>query len=169
MVDISFQGATLKIKCPYITQNGAADVLLDFGDEGSPVEFQNVDTVGVSGNMNGVLITWTRYQPIQFDVTLISGSKADKALRQLLYAQHVGGQKRGTRKADLNRLIISEGVLSVPSIYTEGENVRNGGKTKYTLKLGRMTAGIPGQGANAEGKMSSRRYHFVFESGAVME
>lgn len=162
MVDISFQGAELTLNCPKL--NGV-NVLLDFGDEGTPVEFQNSDTVGFSGNMNGTLVTWSRYQPIQFDITLLSGSESDVALRKLLYAQHIGGRRGGMKLDSVSSLVISTASLNVPAIYTNDASVQGGGLVRYEFKKGRMTSGNMGQGANAEGKMTSRRYHFVFEGG----
>lgn len=159
MVDVSFQGSLLSIKAPGI--NGA-NLILDFGDEGTPVEFQNNEVFGHSGNMNGVLITWSRYRPIEFDISVLPNSKTDKQLRKLLYLSHLGG--RDGEPINQSQVTITSATLKVPNITTTDEGaVSSGGATTVSYGPGKMTAGSPGLGANAEGKMSSRRYHFVME------
>lgn len=169
MVDISFQGATLALSCRGLGKGMAStNLLLDFGDEGAPVEIQQTEVVGTSGNFQGTLITWTRYQPIQMDISLIPGSASDMALRALLYATHIGGM--GGLGVIQSEAIIESATLTVPAIYTKASilgastvTAGSSGTTKYTFGPGRMTVGSMGQSANSEGKMMMRRYHFVFE------
>ena len=161
MVDISFQGALLSLECPGLG-GGKANLIMDFGDEGTPVEFQNNDVFGFGGNMNGTLITWSRYRPIEFDVTVLPNSETDKKLRRLWNISHLGG--KGGQPIDQGQVTITSVVLKVPDITTTSEGaVTAGGASTQSYGPGKMTVGSPGFGANAEGKMSSRRYHFVME------
>ena len=48
MIDISMQGATLTFSNPKL----AADIVLEFSDEGTPMEFPNLETCGYSMTMN---------------------------------------------------------------------------------------------------------------------
>ena len=165
MTDISFQGSKLALVCSGLS-NADANLLLDFGDEGAPVEFQNVEEVGTSGNLNGTLITWSRYQPIQMDISLIPNSASDVKLRNLFYAQHLGGA--GGAAVNQSSVVIKSATLTVPAITTTDEGAVTGsGSSTFTFGPGRMTVGSPGIGSNGEGKMLMRRYHFVFEKGDV--
>ena len=159
MIDLSFQGAQLVIGLV----GSKANIVLDFSDEGTPVEFPDLEVCGYAMTLNGELVTWTKPTPVQFNVTVIPGSKSDQALRSILYAGHIGG-KRG-RAINQKSVIIPAATLSVPSVYTvTGSAVSNAGSMRFTLANGRLTAGTPGIGSNAEGKMSARTYRFVFES-----
>ncbi len=162
MIDISMQGATLTFSGGGLQTN----VVLEFSDEGTPLEFPDLETCGYSMTMNGELVTWTKPAPITFRISVIPGSVSDTALRNLLYAGHVGG-KRG-KAINQQGVYLASATLSVPQISTEYQNsasiVRSGGKQKFTFKNGRLTGGNPAIGSNAEGKMSVRTYNFVFES-----
>ena len=159
MIDISMQGATLTFSNPKL----AADIVLEFSDEGTPMEFPDLETCGYSMTMNGELITWTKPAPITFSITVIPGSKSDGALRTLLYIGHVGG--KAGRPISQTDVFIASCTLTVPAITNAnspiiGQSV----KRKFTFKNGRMTSGRPALGSNAEGKMSANTYRFVFES-----
>lgn len=159
MVDISFQGALLSISAPGV--NGA-NLILDFGDEGTPVEFQDTELFGHSGNMNGVLITWSRYRPIEFSLNVLPNSKTDKQLRKLFYLSHLGG--KDGQPVNQQQVTITSVTLKVPNITTTDEGaVQAGGASTVSYGPGKMTGSPTGWGANAEGKMTSRRYRFVME------
>lgn len=165
MIDISFQGATLAINCPLLGGDGRGNIVLEFSEEGTPVDFPDLETVGYAMTMNGELVTWTKPAPITFRLTVIPGSASDGKLRKLLYAGHVGG-RRG-HAIDQASVIISSATLTVPSIYTAGEinsTANAAGKMTFEFKNGRLTGGNPAIGSNAEGKMTARTYNFVFES-----
>lgn len=158
MIDISFQGARLTINNPYIKGN----IVLEFSEEGQPVDFPDLETCGYAMNMNGILTTWTRAQPVQFNLTVIPGSVSDKRLRTLLYAGQMGG--REGKPINQSSVYISNAILEVPEITTDGGVVRSAGRTKFILSEGKLTRGKPVIGSNAEGKMQPQSYGFVFES-----
>lgn len=158
MVDISMQGARLTLTVPAIT---AGNIILEFSAEGTPIEFPDIETCGYEMTMNGELVTWTKPAPITWNVTVIPGTNSDVALRNLLYAGHVGGKKG--RPIDQTYVRIETAVLEVPSITTNGI-VSAAGSLKFTFENGRLTGGPTAIGSNAEGKMSPRTYKFVFES-----
>lgn len=160
MVDISMQGASLVIKNSML--GGAKNVVLEFSDEGTPIDFPDMETVGYAMTMNGDLVTWTKPAPVTFRVTVIPGSSNDAALRRLLYAGHIGG-KKGVA-IDQNSVHIDTAVLTVPSITNFGSDIGAGNMLRFTFHNGRMSGGQPAIGSNAEGKMSARTYNFVFES-----
>ena len=161
MVDISMQGASLTINSPYTQGN----VVLEFSDEGTPMEFPDLEVCGYAMTMNGELVTWTKPSPITFRITVIPGSTSDASLRNLLYAGHVGG-KKGASISQAG-VYISTAVLTVPQLTTmSGSPIANGAKNTFTFSNGRLTGGNPAVGSNAEGKMSARTYNFVFESVA---
>lgn len=163
MVDISMQGARLTIQNSLVG-SGNGNIVLEFSDEGTPIDFPDLETVGYAMTMNGELVTWTKPAPVTFRVTVIPGSESDAKLRRLLYAGHIGG-KRGN-PIDQAEVYISSATLEVPSISTsfgEGATVTAAGRSRFTFTNGRMSGGQPGIGSNAEGKMSARTYNFVFE------
>lgn len=164
MIDISMQGARFTIQNSLIG-NGKGNIVLEFSDEGTPIDFPDLETVGYAMTMNGELVTWTKPAPITFRLTVIPGSESDKKLRRLLYAGHIGGKKGNP--IDQGSVYISSATLEVPSISTSfgsGSAVQAAGKSYFTFTNGRMSGGQPGIGSNAEGKMSARTYNFVFES-----
>lgn len=160
MIDISMQGASLVIRNSML--NGAKDVVLEFSDEGTPIDFPDMETVGYAMTMNGDLVTWTKPAPVTFRVTVIPGSSNDSALRRLLYAGHIGGAQG--KAINQQAVHIETAVLTVPSITNFGSNIGSGSMLRFTFKNGRMSGGQPAIGSNAEGKMSARTYNFVFES-----
>lgn len=158
MVDISMQGAKLTLNVPAIS---SGNIILEFSAEGTPIEFPDIETCGYEMTMNGELVTWTKPAPITWNVTVIAGSNSDVALRNLLYAGHVGGRKG--KAVSQSYVRISTATLEVPSITTNGV-VSSAGSLKFTFENGRLTGGPTAIGSNAEGKMSPRTYKFVFES-----
>lgn len=159
MIDISMQGAMLALDVPAIAKGG--NVVLEFSSEGTPIEFPDLETCGYEMTMNGELVTWTKPTPITWSVTVIAGSNSDVALRNLLYAGHVGG-RRG-KPISQTYVHITSAELTVPSIMSNGV-VSSNGKTTFSFANGRMTGGPTAIGSNAEGKMSPHTYKFVFES-----
>ncbi|MBO7688062.1 MAG: hypothetical protein J6V72_16865 [Kiritimatiellae bacterium] len=158
MIDISMQGATLTFSGGGLESN----VVLEFSDEGTPLEFPDLEVCGYSMTMNGELVTWTKPTPVTFRISVIPGSVSDTALRNLLYAGHVGG-KRGMA-INQQSVYIATATLTVPVISTATTIIGNGSKKTFTFHNGRLTGGNPAIGSNAEGKMSVRTYNFVFES-----
>lgn len=159
MIDISMQGATLTFSAAGLQGN----VVMEFSDEGTPIDFPDLETCGYSMTMNGELVTWTKPTPITFRVTVIPGSKSDVALRNVLYAGHVGGKKG--KAINQSFVYIASATLTVPQmgLNTNGV-VGQGAKRNFTFHNGRLTGGNPAISSNAEGKMTARTYNFVFES-----
>lgn len=158
MVDISMQGARLTLACDAIS---AGNIILEFSADGTPIEFPDLETCGYEMTMNGELVTWTKPAPITWNLTVIPGSASDAALRNLLYAGHVGGRKGQAINQSYVR--IRTATLTVPNITTNGV-VTAAGNLNFVFENGRMTGGPMAIGSNAEGKMSPRTYKFVFES-----
>lgn len=158
MIDLSMQGAKL-----YLTGGGlAGNIVLEFSDEGTPIDFPDLEVCGYAMTMNGELVTWTKPTPITFTLTVIPGSKSDELLRKLLYAGHVGGRKG--KRVSQAVVYLSEAVLEVPSITTNDSAVSTSSTLKFKFANGRLSGGNPAIGSNAEGKMTARTYRFVFES-----
>lgn len=158
MIDISFQGARLVMR----TQGASGNMVLEFSDEGTPVEFPDLEVCGYAMTLNGELVTWTKPSPVTFTITVIPGSESDMRLRSILYAGHVGG-RRG-QPVSQAFVIIQTANLWVPSVYSNNSIVSGAGGQNFTLSNGRLYSGSPGIGSNAEGKMSAKTYRFVFES-----
>ena len=153
------QGAKLTLTVPAIT---SGNIILEFSAEGTPIDFPDIETCGYEMTMNGELVTWTKPAPITWSISVIAGSNSDVALRNLLYAGHVGGRKgKGITQSYVR---ISTAALEVPSITTNGVVSSTGKKLTFTFENGRLTSGPTAIGSNAEGKMSPRTYKFVFES-----
>ena len=164
MIDISFQGAKLTLEGPGFPKT---NLVFEFGDEGSPIDFPDLETVGTAGTMNGILVTWSMYQPVKFRLTLIPGCESDKVLRRILYLGHIGHNPGKATKVE--EVTIDRGVLTIPSITNIDSRVTDASPTvagaqEFTFLNGRLTGGQPAISANAQGKMSSRVYNFVFES-----
>lgn len=157
MIDLSFQGATLAIQ----TTGMSGNIVLEFSDEGTPVEFPDLEVCGYAMTLNGELVTWTKPSPVTFAITVIPGSSSDVGMRSILYAGHVGG-RRG-QAINQTAVHIEAATLTVPSVTTNGIVVA-GGKQRFTLTNGRLYSGSPGIGSNSDGKMSAKTYRFVFES-----
>lgn len=160
MIDISMQGAKITLQCSAIS---AGNIVLEFSDEGTPIEIPDIEVASSAMTMNGELVTWTKPNPINFSITVIPGSASDNALRNLLYAGHVGGRKG--KAINQEYVHIDTATLEVPNIYTNGI-VTQAKNLKFVFANGRLTAGPMGIGSNAEGKMSPRTYKFVFESAS---
>lgn len=162
MTDVSMQGSRLVIQNPKIK---GANVVINFYDEGTPIGFPALDNVGVSGNMNGEMITWTRYRPATFQIVVTPGSKADKSLRTLLYLGSIGGT--GGNPVDQSAVYIPTALWIIPGITTngvpQGEGISSAGELVFTFNNGRMSGGTPAIGSNGEGKASGCSYSFVFE------
>ena len=152
------QGAKISLSCPAIS---AGNIVLEFSDEGTPIEFPDSEVCGYAMTMNGELVTWTKPSPITWSLTVIPGTKSDVALRNLLYAGHVGGRKG--KAIDQGYVHISSATLSVPSTTSNGV-ISSAGTISFTFENGRLSSGPTAVGSNAEGKMSARTYKFVFES-----
>ena len=157
MIDISFQGAKLTLT----TVGASGNIVLEFSDEGTPVEFSDLEVCGYAMTLNGELVTWTKPSPVTMSITVIPGSDSDQRMRNVLIAGHVGGKKG--KAIDQQYVHITSATLEVPSITTNGI-VNAAGKQSFTMSNGRLYAGSPGMGSNAEGKMSAKTYRFVFES-----
>ena len=157
------QGSKLVIENPNIK---GSNIVINFYDEGTPIGFPVLDNVGVSGNFNGEMITWSRYRPVSFQIVVTPGSTADKALRRLLYLGAVGGT--GGNPVDQKAVYIPVSKWITPGITTNGvsngEGISSAGEMTYTFTKGRMAGGTPAIGTNGEGKASGCQYNFTFES-----
>lgn len=153
MVDISMAGATIDI----FAQDGSKLVNIgEFSDEGTPIDIPDFDIADGNMNLNGVLVTWTKAQAVEFNITLIPNSESDRLLSNFLRMHAIGG------KGAIPEAFIKQLVLHTPKSMATSSTYNKGDHT-YTFTNGRMRRGSPAIGSNAEGKMSARTFNFIFE------
>lgn len=153
MLDISMAGATVSISA---ADGTAIHNINEFTDEGSPIEIPDIDIADGNMNLNGVLVTWTKAQAAEFSISLIPNSRSDRELSAFLIRHAIGG------KGGIPEAFISTLTLNIPANINSSAT-GNKGTQSFTFNNGRMRRGSPGIGSNAEGKMSSRTYNFIFE------
>lgn len=153
MVDISMAGASIDI---FFYDGTKLYGINEFSDEGTPVDIPDFDIADGNMNLNGLLVTWTKAQAVEFSITLIPNTDSDRILSNFLRAHAIGG------KGSIPEAFIKELVLHTPSNLKVSATGVKGDHT-YTFTDGRMRRGSPALGSNAEGKMSARTFNFIFE------
>lgn len=152
MIDISMAGAKIILT----HQDGSKLVINEFTDDGNPVEIPDFDIADGNMNLNGILVTWTKAQAVEFNISLIPNSPSDIILSNYLRSRAIGG------KGAIPEAFINSMVLCVPSAIGVSAT-DNKGTRFFTFTNGRMRRGSPALGSNAEGKIQSRTYNFIFE------
>ena len=154
MIDISYAGAKIYLS----TRSGdTVGPITEFSDEGSPVEISDMDIADGNMNLNGILVTWTKAQAVEFSLSLIPNTPSVKMLATWLAAHSIGG------KGAIPEAFIDQLQLVIPAnINVSGTSGKN--SLVYTFNNGRMRRGAPATGTSAEGKMNAKTYNFIFES-----
>lgn len=156
MIDVSMAGASIILK----SKNGlvVSNPITEFADDGNPVDIPNLEVAGGNMNLNGLLVTWTKPNPVQISFTLIPGSDSERALHKFLAAVHVGGKGSTVGEAFIESLVYK---YPTPNSQrsTTGKNTNT-----ITFSNGRLLSGPPAVGTNNEGKASSTTWTFMFES-----
>ena len=154
MIDISYAGANVQITA----QDGSMTnfTINEFSDEGSPVQISDFDIADGSMNLNGILVTWTKAQAVEFSLTLIPNSEGQRRLGTFLVRHAIGG------KGAIPEAFISRLLLSIPAAIGVSGTGEKGARA-FVFMNGRMRSGAPAIGTNSEGKMNAMTYNFVFE------
>lgn len=156
MLDISFTGGYVTVKAPAM----GTTTIEEFSDEGSPVEVDEIEVTGHSINLNGTVLRWRKPTAYTVKVTVIPLSENDISLSKLLEAAKVEPTGTGVYAvsvASLNTTL----EIAAPAINKSGGNAS--GMRTWTFKEGCIVSGNPGIATDAEGKMQSKTYSFVFE------
>lgn len=154
MLDISFTGGYVTVSAPAM----GTTTISEFSDEGSPVEVDEIEVTGHSINLNGTVIRWRKPTAYTVKVTVIPLSENDVSLTKLLLASKVEPTGSGVRAVDVASLT-TKMEIAAPAINKSGQ----GGMRTWTLTEGCILGGSPAVASDAEGKMQSKTYSFVFE------
>lgn len=152
MIDISFTGGWIDIKMgSFHTQ------IVEFSDEGSPVEVDDVEVTGEAVTLNGQAVYWRKPSLYHVTVTVIPGSQNDLDLQRMLHASKV---QNGESVTPISELTVTM-TINAPKINESNGSQQTG--RKWTFKNGRFLRGKIGMQTDPEGKMSAMAYSFAFE------
>lgn len=127
--------ATFTASGEFITINKA-----DLSDQGTPMQYEPAEVSGYVPDLNGEFIVYRKPAPILFSFTLLPYTPSDCDLIDFLYCCISRGDSPQINQAVVH---VSE---SATITYTDGT----------------LLSGIPGVGANNEGRMESHTYRFMF-------
>ena len=161
MVDISMGGTRVVVNFA----NNQSITLMDFSDEGTPIDISGLQIADGAKNMNGYLVTWTKPSVITVSFTLIPGSDDDLALRAHLQAQCLAGGRTMSSGGGLEDAYISSMVITSPAYGASDPALATTKNTSriFTFSNGRLQSGPTALGSNNEGKASPSTYTFMFE------
>jgi hypothetical protein len=149
--DISFTGASV-----VVSQGKTLDTTItEFSDEDTPLECSEIEVTGNAITLNGQLVLWRKPSAYMVSVTVIPRSENDLTLSKMLYQSRVC-PARAVAVSDL----WSKMTIKCPRINESG-NTR--AVDTYKFSNGRILSGPTGPASNSEGKMSARKYTFVFQ------
>lgn len=154
MQDISTLGASVTITGAGLSISD----ITDFSDDGTPIQVSDLEVAGSSMNINGEMVTWAKANPVEVSLSLIPGSDSDNKITNFLRAIAPGGSMG---KVSTNAYISSM-VISTPDVTRANLESTRPHRT-YTFTNGRMLRGTPGLSSDADGRMISKTYTFVFE------
>lgn len=155
MLDISFTGGYVTIDAPAMGMT----TISEFSDEGSPVEVDEIEVTGHSINLNGTVIRWRKPTAYTVKVTVIPLSENDVSLTKLLLASKVEPTGGGVKAVDVASLA-TKMEIAAPAINESGQG---SSMRKWWFTEGCIVGGSPAVASDAEGKMQSKTYSFVFE------
>ena len=112
----------------------------DLSDQGTPMQYEPAEVSGYVPDLNGGFVVYRKPAPILFSFTLLPYTHSDVKLINFLYK------------------CISQS--DSPQIDQAVVNVSETAVITYTD--GTLISGIPGVGANNEGRMESHTYRFMF-------
>lgn len=150
--DISFTGASV-----VVTQgnDNLKTTITEFSDEDTPLECSEIEVTGNAITLNGQLVLWRKPSAYMVSVTVIPRSENDLVLSKMLYQARVC-PARAIAVKDL----WSKMTIKCPRINESGNTKA---VDTYNFSNGRILSGPTGPASNSEGKMSARKYTFVFQ------
>lgn len=156
MIDVSMAGASIVLN----SKNNLVSTrpITEFSDDGTPIDISNLEVASGNMNLNGLLVTWTKPNPVQVSFTLIPGSDSDRELRKFLAAVHVGGKGESVGEAYIGSMVYSYPTPNTQTS-TSGKN-----RNTVTFSNGRLLSGPPAIGTSNDGKGASSTWTFMFES-----
>jgi len=143
MIDASGTGTTAVLKASKTFPVGV--LLSQFADDGDSLAFEEMEIAATAVGMNGDLIAWDKATNIPVSINLIPSSENDIDMGFVFEANRTGKGKKSVKD-----------VISMTINYSNGSSV--------TLSNGKMVKGNPADTAQAAGRLSSKKYSFVFES-----
>lgn len=149
--DISFTGASIVISQGRLLKT----TITEFSDEDTPLECSEIEVTGNAITLNGQLVLWRKPSAYMVSVTVIPRSENDLILSKMLYEARVC-PARATAVSEL----WSNMTIKCPRINESG-NTKS--VDTYSFSNGRILSGPTGPASNSEGKMSPRKYIFVFQ------
>jgi len=127
----------------------AGVVLTQFADDSDPFDLPSIQLADKAMGLNGDLVTWSKSNPININLSLIAGSDDDRNLSVLADANRVGKDKLGARD-----------LITLVGIYPDGRVI--------TLANGRITDAMIGNSVASAGRLKSKTYSFAFENAAFV-
>ena len=119
--------------------------LTEFADDSDPFDMPNLQIADKAMGINGDLITWSKANPININLSVIPYSFSDINLAILLEANRVGRGKIGARD-----------IITLTFYYPDGNFI--------ILSNGAITDGPPSSSVASSGRIKSKTYSFTFEN-----
>lgn len=152
MINVAAQGSTLTLMAG---DNNVSDISFkDLSDEGTPVEFGQLDTIQTGFDLNLGFYAWHRPIAPMFSINPIPGSATDRKLRAFLLSSLYAG---GAKQISASNIRIDKCVFEIPAHDGEGKTIR------VTMSDGYLVGGTAFIGVRADGRMTSFPYRFVFK------
>lgn len=149
MTDISSNKSVLTFSSQYIKDIS----FLDLSDEGTPVEFGQIETIQTGIDLNNKLMAWHRPIAPMFSINPIPGSKSDKELRAFLLSSML----KSSSTWSASNIAVESAKFTVP---------KTGDRDMYdvTMREGYLVGGSAFLNVMADGRLSSSPYRFVFKT-----
>lgn len=122
----------------------------EFADDADPFKFTELQINDTAMGMNGDLISWTKMSPIEFSLSVLAKSDADKNLAVVFEANRAARGKKSAKD-----------IITIVGVYPDGSTI--------TLTPGVVSKGMPGNGLAQTGRFSSKTYTFLFEGMSRVE
>ena len=140
ITDLSFAGSTIVIGGNQIT---------DFIDDKNPIDVQDTETCNIEWSCNGRMLRTVKPAAVMLSITVIPGSRSDRALRRLWSRRMCNGGQVSLSEADAPLTC---------TISSPNPQVGN-----YTFSNGTCMSGAAAVSVSGQGKMGGNTYTFAFE------
>lgn len=144
MEDISGFGTQIQMTASFTYPIGLT--LTEFADDTDAIDFPNLEIGNAASGPNGDMVAWSEAKPIPVTINVIPGGEDDKNLSVLFNANRPG----------INKLTVRD-IINITVTYAD--------LTQNTFSNGIITAGMPGTSLANTGRLKTKAYTFMFESG----
>ena len=142
MSDISAFGVELRITASNSLPEGIT--ITAFADDADAAAATDQVVAETAMNVNGILVSWSKANPLNFGINLIPGSDEDLVLQAVFEANRPAAGKKSARD-----------IITAVWSYPDG--------TTATYSKGKLTSGPSANGISNSGRMASHLYNFSFQ------